>query len=47
MATYIYNVMYTITVEAENEEEAYQLVMNDDPACNTTDSDIQYVGEEN
>lgn len=47
MKIYIYNVMYTVEVQAENEEEAYTLLLEDDEeACTTVDSDIQFVGVE-
>lgn len=47
MAKYIYNVMYTVSVEADNEEDAYVRLLEDDPEfVNTDDSDIQFCGVE-
>lgn len=44
MATYLYNVQYTVEVEADSEEEAYVLLLEDDEdACRTIDSDIMLV----
>lgn len=44
MNIYVYNVQHTIEVEAENEDEAYNLLMEDDhEACTYIDSDYMLV----
>lgn len=44
MGKYLYNVQYTVEVEANSEDEAYELLLNDDEAaCTTIYSDILLV----